>query len=301
LFDTLAKGKAMNIYPYGYMAHEARIIQLMGEHPRLMLIDTRLTPWSKKPAWRAEALKTAYGERYRWAGASLGNLNYKHGGPIRLADPVAGLRGLRHWLQHGYDLLLLCGCADYTRCHLKTIVEALQAEMPAVEVILPEPGALEDRCKCLSIRQPWAWLLTHPEEVAACGLEPKIIENRAWKTHYRGPLLLHAGMTLDTACFDRHSGRLLPDSWRWKFGAAGARLAQMMPQRRGDYATGSLVGFAQLVDVVEHSFSPWFIGPYGFVLQHARALTAPIGYPGSRMLFDVPGLRVLGLDKEVSV
>lgn len=289
----------MNIYPCGYAVHEARIAQLMQEQSRLIMIDTRLKPWSKKPAWRAEALKAAYGERYRWAGKYLGNLNYKNGGPIRLADPAAGLLGLRHWLQHGYDLLLLCGCADYTRCHLKTIVEALQAEEPEVNITIPGPDAPVDRCKCLSVRQPWAWLLSHPAEVAACGIEPKTIENRDWTTQYRGPLLLHAGVTLDTNCFDRHSGHLLPDYWTWKFGTAGARLAQAMPQRRGDYATRSIVGIAELVDVVEQSASPWFAGAYGFVLQHARAITPPMGYPGSRMLFDIPGLHVLGLDKEV--
>src|SRR5258707_426480 len=186
----------MKVYPYGYTAYEAQITHLMQEHTQLVMIDTRFTPWSNRPEWRTKTLKATYGERYRRAGQYLGNLNYKNGGPICLADPAAGLRGLRHWLQHGYDLLLLCGCAVYERCHLKTIVEALQAELPAVEVVLPEQRELTDRCKCLSIRQPWTWLLTHPEVVASCGIESKTLENRDWSTRYRGPLLLHAGATL---------------------------------------------------------------------------------------------------------
>lgn len=287
----------MKVYPCGYLADAALIVRLMQEHPRLIMIDTRLKPWSHLAAWRSQTLQTTYGERYRWAGQSLGNVNYKNGGPIRLADPVAGLRGLRHWLQHGYDLLLLCGCVDYACCHRKTVVEALQAELPTVEVVLPASNTSGDQCKCLSIRQPWTWLLTHPEVVTACGIEPKTIENRDWSTRYRGPLLLHASGTLEAGFFDRRSGLLLPDYWTWEFGAAGAQLAKAMPQHRGAYATASLVGMAELVDVVEQSASPWFVGTYGLVLAHARALP-PISYPGSHLLFAVPAALVPAL-KEV--
>ena len=128
----------------------------MQENQRLVMIDTRFKPWSNMPEWRGERLRAIYGERYRWAGQSLGNLNYKHGGPIHLADSETGLRGLRHWLQHGYDLLVLCGCAVYDRCHLRTIVTMLTAQMPDVNVILPEQLPYPGRRKCLSIRQPWA-------------------------------------------------------------------------------------------------------------------------------------------------
>lgn len=289
----------MKIYPYGYTAHEVRIAQLMHEQPHLIMIDTRLKSWSQKPAWRAEALRATYDERYHWAGQHLGNLNYKNGGPIRLADPEAGLRGLRHWLQHGSDLLLLCGCAVYERCHLKTIVEALLAEMPEVKVVFPESSAPVDQCKCLSIRQPWTWLLTHPERVASCGLEPKRLESRDWTTLYRGPLLLHAGAAIEMDFFDRGSGLLLPDYWTWKFGAAGARLARVMPRHRGEYATRSIVGSADLVDVVSSSDSPWFVGKYGLMLANAHALTSPIEYPGQRMLFPVPMSQVQALEGEV--
>lgn len=41
---------------------------------------------------------------------------------------------------------------------------------------------------CLTIHQPWAWLIVH-------GL--KDVENRTWRTPYRGPLYIHAGKKLD--------------------------------------------------------------------------------------------------------
>lgn len=37
--------------------------------------------------------------------------------------------------------------------------------------------------KAISIRQPWAWLIVN-------GF--KDIENRSWRTKYRGPVLIHA-------------------------------------------------------------------------------------------------------------
>src|SRR5258707_8853078 len=80
----------MKVYPYGYTAYEAQITHLMQEHTQLVMIDTRFTPWSNRPEWRTKTLKATYGERYRWAGQYLGNLNYKNGGPICLADPAAG-------------------------------------------------------------------------------------------------------------------------------------------------------------------------------------------------------------------
>ena len=41
----------------------------------------------------------------------------------------------------------------------------------------------------LSLRQPWAWLVVHGG---------KTLENRKWRTHRRGPFIVHAskGMTV---------------------------------------------------------------------------------------------------------
>ena len=40
--------------------------------------------------------------------------------------------------------------------------------------------------KCLSILQPWAWAIIHGG---------KDVENRTWRTAYRGPLLIHASLS----------------------------------------------------------------------------------------------------------
>lgn len=43
--------------------------------------------------------------------------------------------------------------------------------------------------KCLTLRQPWASLVSHG---------PKRIETRSWATKHRGQLLIHAGMGRDS-------------------------------------------------------------------------------------------------------
>ncbi|WP_297428944.1 ASCH domain-containing protein [Clostridium sp.] len=48
--------------------------------------------------------------------------------------------------------------------------------------------------KVLTLRQPWATLIA---------IREKLIETRSWKTDYRGPLLIHAGKSIDKeACED---------------------------------------------------------------------------------------------------
>ena len=45
--------------------------------------------------------------------------------------------------------------------------------------------------KALSIKQPWAWLIVNGY---------KDIENRTWKTNYRGTFLVHASKGFDDVC-----------------------------------------------------------------------------------------------------
>jgi hypothetical protein len=236
----------------------------------MLLIDTRLKPYSWRAEWRQDALQTKYGERYRVAGKFLGNLNYR-GGEIKIADLSTGLLGLRKYLDEGYDLIILCECCSHASCHRKVIVDKLQEVRPSVEVIQPKQI---DTIMCLSIQQPWTWLIAH-------GL--KDIENRGWTTTDRGPLLLHAGKKpeSDSFCDD---GSLSPYYER-KFGHA---LANLMPQAKRDYPTGVIVGIVELVDVIEQSDSQWFNGPCGFVLKDAKPFVMPIPYPGQRGLFPVP-------------
>lgn len=116
--------------------------------------------------------------------------------------------------------------------------------------------------KALSIRQPWAGLIIHGY---------KDIENRDWPTRYRGPLLVHAPLTLDAELCAEFDAALVEDG---------------LPPI--EWRTGGIVGVVEVVDCVTASASDWFSGPYGFVLAHARPLPF-VPLKGRLGLFDVPG------------
>jgi hypothetical protein len=126
----------------------------------------------------------------------------------------------------------------------------------------------------LSIRQPWASLIL---------LAGKDIENRPWKTRVRGPILIHAakGMTkreyLDAMDFADANGSF--------------RIGHLLDSFEPDnLPCGGIIGSVNLVDCVYQSDSPWFQGPYGFVLQDPKPLKF-IPFKGRLGFFDVPGVR----------
>ena len=117
--------------------------------------------------------------------------------------------------------------------------------------------------KILSIRQPWAWLIIRPDlntyerrMAAEHSGEMKLIENRTWHTKLRGRFLVHAsqGMTkVEYAQAFRFAMEL------------GVRAP-----RYEDLQRGGIIGSVELVDSVDHSDSPWYMGHKGFVLRDPR-------------------------------
>ena len=107
--------------------------------------------------------------------------------------------------------------------------------------------------KAISIRQPWAWLIAHGY---------KDVENRTWATKHRGPILIHAGKTLDPYF----------DEIRQGVRAQGVRAQGVEFPDAKHIERGGIVGQANLVDCVTESSSEWFDGPYGFVLEDAQPL-----------------------------
>jgi hypothetical protein len=117
--------------------------------------------------------------------------------------------------------------------------------------------------KVIVVRQPWAWLIVN-------GF--KDIENRSWRTHYRGRLLIQASAGLPTKSeieefrrYARQRGVDLPE----------------------EFEVGGIVGMAQLEDCVTSSRSKWFEGPIGWVLSKPRKLPL-ISLKGQLGLFDPP-------------
>lgn len=132
------------VYHVGYSSGgaEEHVKALMSD-PNMLIIDTRLKPWSWRSAWCRDdkvlpggrtlpGLRSQWGKRYRHAGQYLGNLGRNHG-TIDIADIETGVRGLMMYLREGHPLILLCQCSVVEDCHRYTIMQALKAAMPSVQ------------------------------------------------------------------------------------------------------------------------------------------------------------------------
>jgi hypothetical protein len=125
----------------------------------------------------------------------------------------------------------------------------------------------------LSIRQPWAWAIIHAG---------KDIENRDWRTRFRGPVCIHAAKGMTQAEYNGfirtiHTVSLTRPFPRGSTVPSGENLPR-----------GGIVGVAEIVDCVEASDSPWFFGRFGFVLRNARPVEF-IPVRGALGLFDWRG------------
>lgn len=104
--------------------------------------------------------------------------------------------------------------------------------------------------KALTIHQPWASLII---------TGAKALENRRWRTKYRGPLLIHASKV---------AGRI-----------------------QCDLPRGAILGVVDLIDCVaidDVAGQPHAEGPICWRLANPRAFAKPIPYRGQMGVFDVP-------------
>ena len=118
--------------------------------------------------------------------------------------------------------------------------------------------------RCLSVRQPWAW--------AIC-VGAKVVENRTWKTDYRGQIAIHASASkqaINFALKQKQSARLRPD---W-------------------FTTGAIIGVADVADVVALNetldSNPWAMGPCCWLLSNPRLIASPIPCKGKLTLYSLP-------------
>jgi len=117
--------------------------------------------------------------------------------------------------------------------------------------------------KALSIKQPWAWLIVNGH---------KDIENRTWPTDFRGRIYVHAGQRWD------YQGQL------WL--SHHHPMVRDFELRKDTVPCGGLVGEVDIIGCVSGGLSPWFEGPYGFVLANPVAYETPIPCKGKLGFFE---------------
>lgn len=116
--------------------------------------------------------------------------------------------------------------------------------------------------KAISLKQPWADLIVN-------GI--KDIENRTWKTSYRGKLFIHASKS-----FDRKGYLWIKDKFQF---------VNLLYE--DEYIRGHVIGISEIIDCVTYSDSRWFEGPYGFVLINSARLEKPFTYKGKLGIFNI--------------
>lgn len=104
--------------------------------------------------------------------------------------------------------------------------------------------------KAISIRQPWAWLIIH---------SGKDIENRSWPTSFRGRVLVHASKGMTRSEYEE----------AYDFVMCEVDPKICMPTIES-LPRGGIVGEIEIVDCASQSSSPWFVGPFGFVLRNPK-------------------------------
>jgi hypothetical protein len=108
--------------------------------------------------------------------------------------------------------------------------------------------------RAVTIRQPWASLII-------AGI--KDVENRTWKTNFRGTLAVHAGSGTDRDAMNEH-GHLT-----------------------GSYPAGAIIGTVELVACITDSPSAWAMqGHYHWILANPRPC-APVQVAGALSLWPV--------------
>ena len=122
--------------------------------------------------------------------------------------------------------------------------------------------------KALSIIMPWPWLIMK---------YGKDVENRTWRTDYRGRILVHASKKPDPflteivarACFDKLSSAEFIELLSW---------------------CGKIVGSIELIDCVQNYKSEWAeSGRWHWVLKNPVLFKKIIPVRGSLGLWDYTG------------
>ncbi len=120
------------LYTYGYGAAGSKqeLEKLIAAGATIL--DVRLRASSRNPLWSKSNLQGRLGDLYVHEPA-LGNLNYRNGGPIVIADLEKGLKTVESLFDRG-PVVLLCACAEGKTCHRMAVAKAVKRQWRDVRI-----------------------------------------------------------------------------------------------------------------------------------------------------------------------
>lgn len=155
--------------------------------------------------------------------------------------------------------------------------------------------------RALTIRQPWAWA------IARGG---KDVENRTWRTTYRGLIAIHAGArweeagatdrrVMAAAVRDRDDNGCYDPPLRGEFEFPGGNLSRLLPDPER-FPLSAIIAVADLHDIVRDSTSDWAIpGQWHWLLRDVRPLAEPVPCIGARGVWEI-GPQAAGVLRQVN-
>jgi activating signal cointegrator 1 len=256
------------IYTTGYASTTLESLAQYAEQLDALVVDIRMSAYSRNPQWQRNAMMKRLGRRYVHLPA-LGNVNYKNGRSIVIADPRKGLAYLQSLNR---PAILLCGCIHPDTCHRTAVAELLRDRGIQVEEVSIPPVDGARTIKAISLWQPWATLIA---------LDLKQYETRSWATAYRGLLAIHAA-------------KRKPE----EFKPADIMLYAAGYRSWGELPLGTVVAIARLVDVIptdkmqietdswESHFGDFSSGRYAWKLEKIHRFASPIPARGAQGLWN---------------
>lgn len=122
----------VKVYTLGYLGRTQDDLAAIVERLDAKLLDIRFSPFSRNQQFAGWALKRRLTDQNYQHIKPLGNVNYKNGGPIEIADFPAGLEVIRQSVR---PVILMCACRDAAGCHRTVVAKMLQDEGFTVEEI----------------------------------------------------------------------------------------------------------------------------------------------------------------------
>lgn len=111
--------------------------------------------------------------------------------------------------------------------------------------------------KAISIRQPWAYAIM---------FLGKDIENRSWRTNFRGRVFIHAGKKFDMNGYEKLLTMNIQEN------PSKSNMSTILSGSNRYAKLGGLVGTVEIADCVKESKSKWFQGKYGWVLRDPKPI-----------------------------